>query len=143
MNRLAAVPARGEGERDLMRWFRSNIRFGSRFALFALAVQVVLTFGHVHGLTPAVAKSAPLALANQSGASLPNSAAPNGKSNGSADFDCPICALIQLASTAAPSVAPVLPIPATFVVVRTEAPDALEWAFSPHFSFQARAPPSI
>ena len=31
-----------------MRWFRSNIRVGSRLALFALAVQFLLSFGHFH-----------------------------------------------------------------------------------------------
>jgi hypothetical protein len=32
-----------------MKWFRSNIRFGSRLALFALAIQFLLAFGHFHG----------------------------------------------------------------------------------------------
>ena len=31
-----------------MRWFRANKTFGSRLALFALAVQFVLAFGHIH-----------------------------------------------------------------------------------------------
>jgi hypothetical protein len=137
------APAGDESGRDVMRWFRSNIRFGARVALFALAVQIVLTFGHVHGLTPAAAKSAPLASANPSGAPAPSTFNPTDKSNGSADFDCPICALIQLASTSAPAVAPALPVPAMFVVLRLKAPDELEWTASSYFLFQARAPPSI
>jgi hypothetical protein len=32
-----------------MKWFRSNIRLGSRLALFALAIQFLLSFGHFHG----------------------------------------------------------------------------------------------
>src|ERR1700730_12198968 len=32
-----------------MKWFRSNIKHGSRFALFALAVQFVLSFGLSRG----------------------------------------------------------------------------------------------
>lgn len=32
-----------------MKWFRSNARLGSRLALFALAIQLVLSFGHFHG----------------------------------------------------------------------------------------------
>ena len=32
-----------------MRWFRSNVRLVSRLALFALAIQVLLAFGHFHG----------------------------------------------------------------------------------------------
>lgn len=116
-----------------MRWFRSNIRFGSRLALLALAVQLVLTFGHVHGLAAAAA--------NPGIASLSNASDPMQKSSGSADFDCPICALIQLAST--PSVAPALPVPASFAIVRRELRDELEWAASPYYPFQARASPSI
>jgi hypothetical protein len=32
-----------------MKWFRSNIRHGSRLALLALATQFLLAFGHFHG----------------------------------------------------------------------------------------------
>jgi hypothetical protein len=32
-----------------MKWFRSNVRRLSRLALFALAIQVLLSFGHFHG----------------------------------------------------------------------------------------------
>jgi len=31
-----------------MNWFRSNIRVGSRLAIFALAIQFLLSFGHFH-----------------------------------------------------------------------------------------------
>ena len=33
-----------------MKWFRSNIKHGSRLALFALAIQFALSFGHFHGV---------------------------------------------------------------------------------------------
>jgi len=33
-----------------MKWFRSKIKYGSRLALFALAVQFVFSFGHFHGV---------------------------------------------------------------------------------------------
>src|SRR5260370_7977226 len=47
-----------------MKWFRSNIRYGSRLALFALAIQFLLSFGHFHGS----AQAAPaLVDANQPG----------------------------------------------------------------------------
>jgi hypothetical protein len=32
-----------------MKWFRSNTRLGSQLALFALAIQFLLSFGHFHG----------------------------------------------------------------------------------------------
>ena len=31
-----------------MRWFRTNCRFYGALALFALALQITLSFGHVH-----------------------------------------------------------------------------------------------
>ena len=33
---------------NAMRWFRTNVRFGSRLALLALAVQIALSFVHAH-----------------------------------------------------------------------------------------------
>ena len=115
------------------------MKSGSRLALFALAIQLVLTFGHVHGISAGTAESALSALTHQA----QNSANPGNSSNGSSDYDCPICALIQLASTSAVSAPPALPIPATFVVLRLQAPEQLEWAASPYVPFQARGPPSI
>jgi hypothetical protein len=48
-----------------MKWFRSNVRHGSRLALFALAIQVLLSFGHFHGSS---AQAAPAWMdANQPG----------------------------------------------------------------------------
>jgi hypothetical protein len=37
-----------QGERKLMRWFRSNTRSGVATALFVLLVQFAVTFSHVH-----------------------------------------------------------------------------------------------
>jgi hypothetical protein len=128
-----------------MRWFRSNILFGSRLALLALAVQIILSFGHVHyyGLTPASAKARPLAAAEASSTVAASKSAQLPPSDGSADFDCPICALIQMASTSAPSVAPALPLPIVFGLFRPEASVEVALASSPHFLFRARAPPAV
>ena len=128
-----------------MHWIRSHIRFGSRLALFALAVQMVLSFGHVHLVAPATASTngMPPAQAEQSDAAVSRPLAPIHKSDGSIGGDCAICALIQLFSTSAPSVAPSLPLPANLAPLALVA--AAEWLLpaSLHFSFQARAPPSI
>ena len=40
-----------------MKWFRSNIRLGSRLALLALAMQFLLSFGHFHGGGASVASA--------------------------------------------------------------------------------------
>jgi hypothetical protein len=47
-----AVKARAD-----MKWFRSNIRLGSRLALLALAIQFLLSFGHFHGGGASVASA--------------------------------------------------------------------------------------
>jgi hypothetical protein len=135
-----------------MHWVRSHIRLGSRLALFALAAQIVLSFGHVHfyGVTPASAKSAtwapssaPSATADGSVAALPGTLAPLGKPNGSADADCSICVLIQLAATSAPSAPPALWLPPNLGAIRLQLPAELALAAAPQFLFRARAPPSI
>jgi len=112
-------------------------------ALFALAVQLAVTFGHVHldGLKPAHATQ--VAAADQAAAPVAKAQSKSQHSQGAADFDCPICALIQLASTSAPSVAPPLPIPAILggaIVYVRAAPD---FAASPTSAFQARGPPTV
>src|SRR5690349_8156323 len=100
-----------------MRWFRTHMGLGSRLALVALAVQLVLSFAHVHvadiGRGQSVAASLP------SGAGGP----PAPKSDGPVDPGCAICGLIQLAATGTPSAAPVLPLLVTPGHVRPEADD--------------------
>jgi hypothetical protein len=125
-----------------MRLIRSNIRGFARLALFALAVQFALTFGHVHldGLAPAAAQAAAV---DQGAATLAKAHAQTHKSQGAADFDCPICALIQLASTSAPSVAPPLPTPIMVGGSVLETPDETGVAVSPIAAFQARGPPTV
>ena len=80
-----------------MRWFRSNIRVGSRLALMALAVQFVLSFSHVHlsELGLGAAKAAATVTAGVAGAATPDKAgAPTQKSDGPSDPGCAICGLI-------------------------------------------------
>jgi hypothetical protein len=126
-----------------MRWIRSKSRGFARLALFALAVQFVVTFGHVHldGLFGGSAQAA--AAIDQSAATPANAHTKTHKSQGAADFDCPICALIQLASTSAPSVAPPLPIPVMAGGLVLETSDETGVAASPLTAFQARGPPSL
>ncbi len=78
-----------------MCWFRSKMQFGSRLALAALALQIVLTFGHVHSFLPTAVDTALSSAVAASDGSSPRDPCRNGL----ADFDCPICALINLAGT--------------------------------------------
>jgi hypothetical protein len=116
-----------------MRWFRTHIGLGSRLALVALAVQLVLSFAHVH--------VADMARGQSVTASLPGGP-PAPKSDGPVDPGCAICGLIQLAATGTPSAAPALPLPVTPGHVRPEAAEQLLVAASAQVPFRARAPPA-
>jgi hypothetical protein len=116
--------------------FRSRSRWGSYLALFALAFQLVISFGHVHldGGTPAAGHASIVAKA---------AIDPAGKQAPAvADDHCPICALIHLAGTLAPSEAPTLSRLATFGRLLLLAAIEFEFAAALHHSpLGARAPP--
>jgi len=123
------------GCRRLMRWFRTNRQFGGRLALIALALQLVLTFGHVHAPTAALATAVQTSQPNGPASQDP-------RHNGLADTDCPTCALIQLSAISAPSVAPELPLPVEIGFLTLQPRAELVAATAPPASFQARAPPA-
>lgn len=122
-----------------MRWIRSNSYFGARLALIAVALQFVLTFGHVHLALLAQTSDQELS-STATGAG--GSDRPDHKPNGLAELDCPVCALIHLSAAATPSVAPILPLPAAteFVTLRPHADTAT--TATPRIDQQARAPPA-
>jgi hypothetical protein len=126
-----------------MRWFRANRRFVARLALFALGLQLALTFGHIHreDLIPPAAASTLVASTAQPSAALPTAPAPTRKSGGAADDVCAICALIQLANISMTSTAPALPLPTAVAWSRFETTTVLFLAPSPRRLFRARAPP--
>lgn len=124
-----------------MRWFRWNARRGACLALFALAVQLVLSFGHLHlkgvGLAHASAVAAAQAPANGTDpASLP--AHPD---EGVGDDYCPICALIHLAGSLISADVPLLALPTVFARLEIASRLAAALAASPRRLFSARAPP--
>ena len=123
------------------RWVRRYRRWGACAALFALALQLALSFGHVH--LDGVPGSNP-ALAAISASPADDVGAPSNSDHhpGTQDF-CAICAAIGLASSL------VLPQPAQLALPVT---DTQKWprqyqaalaARDPHFLFQARAPPDF
>jgi hypothetical protein len=125
-----------------MRWIRSHRRLGSRLALFALAVQIVLSFGHVHldKIAPPSAATSAVSLLD----TAPRDKAPvaPGHHGGANDF-CAICATIALvASSVLPEAAQLAP-PLAAPFTRLGECEAARPAFALPFSFQARAPPAI
>jgi hypothetical protein len=124
-----------------MRWFRSRSRLGSYLALFALAFQLAVSFGHVH-LEHSAPPSAPVsALAGaQPSADRDTASKPAGREH-LADDRCPICTLIHLAGALVPAEMPSLPLPAVFGRMRLEAAADFDLT-APHGAlFRARAPP--
>jgi hypothetical protein len=118
-----------------MHWFRARLRSSSFVALFALALQLALSFGHVHlddlsGQAPAQIET--------SGTSAPAS----GDTPDHADGYCALCAIIHLAGALVPAAIPFLPVLVAYrraqslATVRVDAPTQRISVFA------ARAPPA-
>jgi|SRR5262245_24082631 len=123
-----------------MRWFRSNVRLVALFALVAMALQLALTFGHLH-LRIASAASAQLAakasVTPPDGSSLPSKPKPR-----IVDEYCAVCTLIQMAGAAALVATAWLLLPVLFASTLFATRVEHELAASPPLHFQARAPPT-
>jgi hypothetical protein len=115
-----------------MQWVRSNIRLGARLALFAIAVQLALSFGHVHAIAPQTAPSI------QSILQLP---APGHSPDQHPDEFCAICAVMAQASTAMAAAAPALPVPQAFELAHPSMDAAFVQPRPARAAFQSRAPP--
>jgi hypothetical protein len=151
-DRSPLTPAEAHAD---MKWFRSNIRRGSRLALFALAIQFLLSFGHFHGggaqaalagahrsaLHDAAKETATPALRADTSRATPLKTPSDQAPDGRLTDDCAICAVLALADATvlAPSPCPVEPQAGAFSCLITDATSAdLNSAGA---SFQPRAPP--
>jgi hypothetical protein len=124
-----------------MRWIRLNRRIGAWAALFALAVQITLSFGHVHVGKNALSSS--LAAHAAQWQSAERHSPSNPAQHQDADDFCAICATIALvASSVLPEPAPLTPPLAAPCAWQREF-DAALLSPQPHNFFQARAPPFI
>jgi Protein of unknown function (DUF2946) len=125
-----------------MHWVRSQIHFGRWAALFALALQMAVSFGHVHldDLGLRLAQSEPCASAVTTQASP----RPADHEHGPVPHDdyCPICASIALVATAIAALPPKLILPAAVRYVWPSHRAVLASRPKLTLPFQARAPPS-
>ena len=121
-----------------MGWWRSRRRGGAGLALLALAVQIVLSFGHIHleDLRPASAATAAQA--------TPSQPAPAHRQPlpGQPDDDCPICIAIHLAASGVVSVPPAVALPSEFVRIAHPADAARRFFPARYVLFRTRAPPT-
>jgi hypothetical protein len=87
-----------------MKWVRTKAKRLSLLALFALAIQLGLSFGHLHA-DPAWSKSRAQTIVSSSSSS-------HSGLQPDADDVCEICVTIAMVSTAMHSAPPMLPLPA-------------------------------
>jgi hypothetical protein len=129
-----------------MRWFRSNRCFGGCLALFALWLQLIVSFAHVHpqyasswtGASPRSLVSAALT-SDEGKAAL---AAPFKHPGQRAPHDnCLICATVSLLSAGQAVEPPALAVPVIFKAAHLET--VAQFGFeTPRIAFfQTRAPP--
>ena len=117
-----------------MHWIRKNSRFGSWAAVFALALQLALSFGHIHAEDFQDRWSA------TAWSSQPNPNSPDNDDRGPGHDFCAICAALNLTSSSVlPAVAVLNPGRSTLQLGRCF---TSRGRFLPRsFYFPARAPP--
>jgi hypothetical protein len=125
-----------------MRWVRTNLRYGSWCALLALAIQIIVSFGHAHrveGFRQGDLLSQAAAGIHRQSAIAPGD--PTSKPIGLAFEYCAICVVINMGASTMPAQAPASGVPVVVSRVRfSPLAEAATWTFG-HLLFQARAPP--
>jgi hypothetical protein len=119
-----------------MKWFRSNIKRSSKLALFALAIQLALSFGHFHGFAAQAATA--VQSVSDTAQQRPSSSHDTDQHPNDA---CAICAVIAMANAVLFATPPALQLPqaAEFLYLTTEA--EFIHLNSARVVFQPRAPP--
>jgi hypothetical protein len=136
-----------------MKWFRKHLKHGSRLALFALAIQFVLSFGHFHAVTAQAAPAIATGLA-QADLNYARSLAPQQTSSEAAktqqpsapDSDhaadtCAICAVISLTNNVLFASPPLLQLPQAVELLYLTVDAEFAHLSSLRQAFQSRAPP--
>jgi len=120
-----------------MRWFRANRRVSGALALFALALQITLAFGHIHlrdfAGVPGVAVAQTLDSSNKS----------SGHNDGdqSADHYCLVCATVNLTGMLVLPETVALPLPVISSDTEHWQTHVASTGRIAHAHFRARAPP--
>jgi hypothetical protein len=131
-----------------MKWFRSNNKTGSRLALFALAIQFMLSFGHFHGVAAQTAQIG-LTDADLAHAAL-DAAGGTGQQQQPSNHDtdqhtghaCVICSVISLANNFLFTTSPLLELPQAIELLYLTTDAEFAHLRSLHPPFRSRAPPA-
>jgi hypothetical protein len=140
-----------------MKWFRSNIKHGSRLALLALAIQFGLSFGHFHAFAAQAAPAmqsgtllstpAPFEASRASGlaaSEMASQPAPRQKPGSDRDADsdgCAICAVMAMANAVLFATPPLLELPQAVELTYLTTDAEFIHLNSVRVAFQPRAPP--
>jgi Protein of unknown function (DUF2946) len=135
-----------------MNWFRKHVRTGARLALFALAIQFVLSFGHFHSLAAQAAQPVQAGLTQADlyrAAAVADAAGKSAQQQQPSDSDhdqhpadgCAICAVITLATNLLFATPPVLQLPQAIELPYLTTEAEFVHLKSARHAFQSRAPP--
>ena len=118
-----------------MHLVRNHIGFGSWLALIALALNLALSFGHIHAIGCGQRNGLVAAVA-------PSDGGQTGRhGDGLADDRCPICMASSAIANGLASVPPALAHPIAYILVDRPALPAIAFLETPRAAFQSRAPP--
>jgi DUF2946 family protein len=120
-----------------MRGLRSIRRFGAGLGLFALLLQLALSFGHVHPEDLFGASAAGI----EAAAGKAQPADQDRHAPGTPHDDCPICAVMHLAGTIVVPEPPALVVPTVLATAPQERPPNPLVLVARRSPFQTRAPP--
>ncbi len=121
-----------------MGWVHRHKHRGAVLALIALALQVALTFGHVHVRGPSGSSHAAIAEQIRLAHVAPQMPAQH---HGDDDDYCAICASIFLASSAFAPAPPQLLVPLNFEPIEHSLDNVQALSESLRLAFRSRAPP--
>ena len=119
-----------------MHWIRRNSGLGSWAALFALTIQLYLSFGHIH-LEDFQVSSNAIAGSSQT---QPGNPADDDHGPGGHDF-CAICAALSLTASSTLPTVTVLAVPVDLPHVWVVDVWTAQLPYNVYFPFHARAPP--
>ena len=122
-----------------MRWFRDHIRRGSWFALIALAINLGLSFGHIHAID---GKGFGHRFASIAAIASPDDGQTPGHHEGDqADLLCPICMAASAVGHALASAQPALPLALAELAIDPTIEQDFAVPQPPRAAFQSRGPP--
>lgn len=122
-----------------MRWFRDTLRQGSWLALIALAINLGLSFGHVHAIDGGASGRGTATAASI--ASSDHSHKQGHPDHDHADDLCPICMAATSMASALASAPPTLPSKFAHVTIDRTIEPVFALVEPPPAAFQSRGPP--